>query len=469
MSTLLAETQEALGGDAIPHCDSRALRLARYARPDLKGAAAERYLRQAKPGDPRLREIDGARSEKRSSTLEKLDARRDYLEAVVAAGPQRRDDALASWHSWLDLVANTSGKLIHARLEARLLINMGGSVLENAGLQLDRFGTAFVPGSAVKACARRTALAALRQWCETGEKPIGDDVLATASMAFGTQEKLLLAVLRVFGCTDLEWDDFDEAKQEGNDLAWACADQWLALRDAARATLNAETRTPDEPAPTRQGRVAFLPSFPRSRPEADLELDVLTSHHQAYYSSDEPSAIATDDENPIPVFFPAVAKGATYTFALLPVGGADATILTHARAWLATGLSVFGLGAKTAAGYGFFGSVDYDTLSANSLAEAATAAKAREADRIAQTPSDDALLHALRGMKEDSLRGKIKVYSYDSKLWPSTDTEQTWITCLRYLTQENPVLWNKEKGNEKSAVTKAMRSLAQKVKFPLSL
>jgi CRISPR/Cas system CMR subunit Cmr6 (Cas7 group RAMP superfamily) len=51
------------------------------------------------------------------------------------------------------------------------MVNMAGGVMENAGLCLDRFGLPYIPGSAVKGCARRTALAALREWCETGQQP----------------------------------------------------------------------------------------------------------------------------------------------------------------------------------------------------------------------------------------------------------------------------------------------------------
>ena len=335
MSTLLNTTRAALGGDSLPGCTSRSLRLTRYAEPAL--------------------------SEKTQPT------RKHFLESVITAKEQRYDDGLNSWKRWLSTTARPE-HLLYAKLEARLLINMGGTVMENAGLQLDRFGTAYLPGSAVKACARRTALAALRQWCESGIKPAYDDALARAVSPFNEPAELLVAVIQVFGCTDLEWQDYHYEENKGNDLAWACADQWESLSCTARAQL---------PSDTLRGAVAFLPAFPYSRLAVDLELDVLTSHHQAYYGSTDPDAVATDTENPIPVYFPAVTDGAIYTFAILPVGSTptDSPLLTHAKTWLTTGLTVFGLGAKTAAGYGFFSDATSEI--------AAREAKAREATRLA--------------------------------------------------------------------------------------
>ena len=336
------ELADAQGPLYLGHCTSRSLRLTRYAEPNLKEAA-----------------------------------RQGYLARVVSAKGQRNDEGLNSWKRWLATTVRP-GDLIHAKLEARLLINMGGSVMENAGLQLDRFGTAYIPGSAVKACGRRTALATLRQWCETGKKPDASDqdALTPVAAPFASPTELLIAALRVFGCTDLEWDDFDDQTNSGNDLAWACANQWPTLRDAARAALVARPcDDAGESKPTRRGAVAFLPAYPYSRPTIDLELDVLTSHHPKYYSGDMETA--TDTENPIPVYFPAVAAEAIYTFAVLPVGATavDSPLLTYAQTWLLAGLGTFGLGAKPAAGYGYFSDATPE------IAE--REAKAREQARLA--------------------------------------------------------------------------------------
>jgi CRISPR-associated protein Cmr6 len=327
MPSLLEITRQALGGEDLKHCESRSLRLTRYAQPELS----------AEP-------------------------RRDYLAAITRA--QSDPTAARAARAWQATIPGAS--TLHARLEARLLLHLSGSVLENAGLGLDRYGVVPLPGSALKGCARRAALATLRQWCESGDKPAADDSLADGAAPFAHPEDLLVAILRVFGCTDLEWQDFDARKGSGNDLAWACAaghpgDRWSTCRSAALAAL---TNAPDQPAagtPTLRGAIAFLAAQPTKRPTPDLELDVLTSHHPKYYQSSDPGAIALDNEAPIPVLFPAVAADTEYCFTLVPVGthGTPA-LLEHASVWLRIGLTTFGLGGKTAAGYGWFKDVTAD-------------------------------------------------------------------------------------------------------------
>jgi len=350
MPSLLTSTENELGGATLPNCDSRSLRLTRYARPELND--------------------------------ESTPTRREFLAKVAAGAPDTI--AATAYVNWAkNLPAAT---IVHARLEARLLLNVAGSVLENAGLNLDRYGSVYIPGSAVKACARRIALGTLRQWCETGIKPADDDAFVTIAAPFAGPGDLLISILRVFGCTDLEWQDFDT---NSNDLAWACADQWPTLRDIARAALNKIGGTPKEKAPCHRGSVAFLPSYPSKRPQNDIELDVLTSHHPGYYGSKLPTA--TDTENPIPVYFPAVAAGVEYTFALLPAGPqSDPSILAQAKSWLSTGLTVFGLGAKTAAGYGVFSDLTAEVEKRDALvretvrrAAEAAATKARQEAELA--------------------------------------------------------------------------------------
>lgn len=421
------ELVDAQGSLLLGHCTSRSLRLTRYADPSLE-----------------------------------KDDRNGYLSRVVSATspanePQRHEDGINSWKRWLTAIARPE-HLLHAKLEARLLINMGGTVLENAGLQLDRFGTAYLPGSAVKACARRTALATLRQWCETltdGQptKPTAaDDALAPACAHadFKTPSDLLLAILRVFGCTDLEWKRYDYDNNKGNDIAWACANQWDSLSPTARDQL---------PSDTLRGSVAFLPAYPYSRLPVDLELDVLTSHHPDYYGDKKDTATATDTENPIPVYFPAVTAGAIYTFALLPVGttSTGSLLLSHARTWLKVGLETFGLGAKTAAGYGYFS--DQTPAINTELKNQQTAAQLA-AVRTTLAP-DAKLLGELKTKKPDQLRGLINGFAADAKFWTNRD-ETFQITLLQFATQEDRTLFDTEKANPKSKIIAGLRNLAAK-------
>lgn len=61
--------------------------------------------------------------------------------------------------------------IITAQLEGRLLINLSDSLIENAGICLDRnWGSPYIPGSAIKGVARAAATADIKQSKEPNEK-----------------------------------------------------------------------------------------------------------------------------------------------------------------------------------------------------------------------------------------------------------------------------------------------------------
>ncbi|MCZ7641231.1 MAG: RAMP superfamily CRISPR-associated protein [Verrucomicrobia bacterium] len=357
-----ADTRAVLGPQA-EECKCRSLFLDRFASPAAKDS-----------GD------DHPRRDWFAALLRKP------AEAIVAASRQR----------WMaEGLPATRGTVFYAQLQSRLLVNMAGGVMENAGLSLDRFGLPYIPGSAVKGCARRAAT----------------DVLAEADSDDGKAE-LLFNLALVFGWGDTDWragrkrkrrDGREVETEPHSDFWWAMSPDtgnpqaddgqrnvhWHPVAFAvANRLLNhlriTQREYPEEPwrdLPNSAGSVSFLPAYPLDLGkigEVDglplkvpalgkLELDVVTCHHQKYYAGPEnpnnPASVdlwqrqwgtAPDIEEPNPVVFPAVAPGHIFTFALVPLRGADGALLKRAREWLQIGLQTFGLGAKTNAGYGWF-------------------------------------------------------------------------------------------------------------------
>lgn len=268
------------------------------------------------------------------------------------------------------------------------MVNMAGGVMENAGLCLDRFGLPCIPGSAVKGCSRRAALAALREWCETGQQPgptegDKDNLFKAACQDFTSPAALLVATARVFGWCEQDW------KSE-SDFAWACGEHWREIWKATAEKVAADFRwvipekqldAPWKALPNFAGCVSFLPAYPVDLGKTGkmnglplevpqlgkLELDVVTCHHGKYYAEPDRAknpreweewnrkwGAALDTEEPVPVVFPTVASGHVFAFALAILRGGDEALLGHARAWLVCGLQTFGVGAKTNAGYGWF-------------------------------------------------------------------------------------------------------------------
>jgi CRISPR-associated protein Cmr6 len=318
--------------------------------------------------------------------LEK-EARRDYFKdgRACMTFPAKRD-------AWRDFLLTGLGlkpdDLMFAQLQARLMVNMAGGVMENAGLCLDRLtGIPYIPGSAVKGCARRMAIQQLLEESDQTKKAA-----------------LLVKIARVFGWSELEWIlpkpqwDDQQWKERRSDFAFACDTAWPAVRDAVRKQLIAELQAetfPDHYA----GDIQFMPAYPVDLgqtgkvdglplevPElGKLELDVVTCHHREYYAGNPQYATAPDTEEPVPVVFPAVAPGHVFIFAVLPGRRCGDELLQAAKQWLATGLSVFGLGAKTAAGYGWFDASDEFNLTTRAvLAKAQQAEQERQARERAE-------------------------------------------------------------------------------------
>jgi CRISPR-associated protein Cmr6 len=372
----------------------------------------------------------------RSLLLDRLvDPTADDRKAVFAKAREKTADGKRC-RDWLLFVTEHLGvkleDILIAQLQSRLMVNMAGGAMENAGLCIDRFGVPYIPGSAVKGCARRMALASLREWSETGgqpeNKPTGDDNPCAAACAlFGSPAEMLVSIARVFGWCDQDWKD-------GSDLAWACAhDRQTTWERAATALCRAFgwkipekfERTPWKTLGACAGFVSFLPAYPielgdsgeldglplKAPPLGQLELDVVTCHHREYYAGKNPDyASAPDTEDPVPVVFPAVAPGHAFGCVLLPIRHSSQDDLRHARRWLAGGLRTFGLGAKTNAGYGWFDCservqnvvrsewhrlVEESTKAREEarakLAAAAAAAKAQqeEQERLAKAPPAD--------------------------------------------------------------------------------
>lgn len=205
----------------------------------------------------------------------------------------------------LDLPARA--ECVWGELRSRLAVNLAGGILENANICLHpHFGYPYLPGSAVKGLARHAA------WCEW-KKLEGE-----------AKQAIARRIATVFGYPTGDDDD-----------------------DGLDAALKAEGEK------DHAGCVAFLGAFPEGK--ANIEVDVLTCHHAKYYSGSKPQA--TDDESPNVQAFPVVASGTVFCFPLLPLRDCGEAELKAAKDWLRAAIEVNGAGAKTAAGYGWFGDV----------------------------------------------------------------------------------------------------------------
>ncbi|MCX8156284.1 MAG: type III-B CRISPR module RAMP protein Cmr6 [Verrucomicrobiae bacterium] len=400
-------------------------------------------------------------------------ARKHWFSQLIRKNPEAI--SLQARQDFLAAIKTSPTNLLYAQLQARLMVNMAGGVMENAGLCLDRFGMPYIPGSAVKGCARRAALAALHDWPSSNQKPGNDHPLASAyDSSFASPAQMLATVALVFGWCEQDW-------KQDSDFGWACPDE-QTRRDAAEllaGKLNQkieekQKQTPWKVLPNFAGLISFLPAYavdlgrtgvidglPHPVPSpGKLELDVVTCHHPEYYSGKKP--IATDTEDPNPVVFPAVAPGHVFAFALLPLPRAGRSLaqiqwdqtqlklLEIARNWLAAGLAVFGLGAKTNAGYGWFDtSSNIQTIASNALVEAEK--HRQEQTRIRQ----EAERHEAAQAEQQRRAAEIKAAT--ANMTP----EQKLDYQIAHLTQEQFRGWLnsflKRNEEEQKAIVRALR------------
>ncbi len=404
MLPLPLETRQALGlaDDAesaadTKNCESRSLLFERYADPELKEKARTSFFE---------------RGAKRPCHSERASNWLQFLKTGLKLGV---------------------GQLLFAQLQSRLMVNMAGGVMENAGLCLDRFsGLPFIPGSAVKGCARRMALEELRSVANT-DLPARPSELASR----------LVEIARSFGWTDSEWKDGRKRGKNGksgelhSDFEFAVGEgeTWQVVRHLAAGKIAQELRLslsakqqekPWEQLPAFAGGISFLPGWPVRLtsgkveglpvkvPEiGSLELDVVTCHHPDYYSRRIPRAI--DSEEPIPITFPTVAPGHVFVFAIHVPRPSGKALEIKARRWLAQGLASFGLGAKVAAGYGWFDTTSeiHTAVEKHMQDKAETERKQREADELKKQQQQD---EEARRKRKEEIAAATKGMSEEAKV-----------------------------------------------------
>lgn len=101
------------------------------------------------------------------------------------------------------------------------------------------------------------------------------------------------------------------------------------------------------------GKVIFLDGVPTEAPT--LEPDIMNCHYQEYYGDTTGRNSPTPYQSPIPVYFLTLGRKSKFAFAIAGRDSSNSTaaLVRLAEKWLKAGLQELGIGAKTAAGYGY--------------------------------------------------------------------------------------------------------------------
>lgn len=283
------------------------------------------------------------------------------------------------------------------RLASRMIIGLGGKGPLEIGITLDYItGLPIIPGSALKGLARTYALYEIA--AKHGVPVLTEPAASQYHARAGKDKKRT---------TPLQYLD-----------EWLAAPEEEANGAKSRRAVMHELRTAEADARDCGAQAApFLPDDLEVSPDAELfrlvfgsnaqsgfavfheavvskaegklfELDVMTVHFKQYYDdangSNGPNRPPADNDSPNPINFITVAEGTEFEFAVgVRRSAAGARTLREAfyrligpevdglqddqlfneavraaRSWLLKGVGAFGVGGKTAAGYGYFAKVE---------------------------------------------------------------------------------------------------------------
>ncbi len=224
------------------------------------------------------------------------------------------DDKVADWlqilraqfKRWIATTSGDSWIQFELRLRSRLVVGLGGKGPLEIGITLHPVnGLPYIPGSALKGLTRSYALYVIAEQLGVSYNELSELEKQLENVQNNVDEALLFRA--IFGTQG-------EA-----------------------------------------GQIIFSNAVLSRPPRGSLfDLDVMTPHFPDYYR-DNGKKPPSDDQNPNPVQFLTVAPGAHFAFAVgLRPPYQDKDLLEKAAGLLYQALTSLGVGAKTAAGYGYF-------------------------------------------------------------------------------------------------------------------
>jgi CRISPR-associated protein Cmr6 len=256
--------------------------------------------------------------------------------------------------------------------QSRLIVGIGNPSPAETGILLHHiYGVPYIPGSALKGITRQAAVVEIAQNIRE-EKGFEDeriyhcfgfvDAVIEAEYSEGALKKIRNQQseaeradikredLKVFMQTTAEKK---KIKAKNEKKRFTEYEKFIPKNDSIKNQIIL-TREIFGSQSTR-GSILFLDAYPE--PGIRFKADIMNPHYPNYYNNaSEPPG---DWQNPLPIPFLTVEKG-TFHFTLLkikqPVGkeGENPDTLNKTEEWLKTALKDFGVGAKTALGYGMF-------------------------------------------------------------------------------------------------------------------
>lgn len=277
-------------------------------------------------------------------TRDSSDAKRDSLVDVCRAAERADPRLLRAWNGrWAAAVRAMGGEPFSLKTDWRLITGLGRKGPLEVGFAFHRYGFPYLPASGVKGIARATGLFTLAQ-------ALGDEGLAALVEAWQDEDPVRWRALR--GLPALV-QTLEQCKEQEFEQTWQRA---LGDRQPEATALAGDFRATFGTTGAGGGAI-FFEALPSPGRPPGLQLDIMNPHVPQYYGDRQNTVAPTNWQNPVPVYFLTVAPDTEFRFAVGwrgPRDDAGKRRHAQAKAWLVTGLTELGAGAKTSAGYGFF-------------------------------------------------------------------------------------------------------------------
>lgn len=260
-----------------------------------------------------------------------------WLKFAQAAGKgqsnQRQNLMRAQLERWREFFQPYKDQQLYfvARTASPLIVGLGGGHVLETDITLDRnSGAPIIPGSALKGLARNTALielALVLSYADNVDRLATlnalDELLSKQLSEKYTEEDLCAELSKLIdGQAEFAWDGIVNYRAVFGTVGQA-------------------------------GAVIFLDGLYADKGLPAFAIDIMNPHFGSYYTNPKENA-PSDDKNPVPVTYLTVVTNQDFCFGVLPRQGQNVALCQLALKWLKTGLSTYGVGAKTAQGYGLF-------------------------------------------------------------------------------------------------------------------
>lgn len=314
--------------------------------------------------------------------FDRKDSRLRYLQQIADAVDKTSEKQYTGWYGrYSSIMEDIGAEILPFETQWRLIIGWGDNPTMESGLTLHHlYGFPYIPGSAVKGMLHH--FAEMESMTLINDSDFFELDHPEADPPPPWLPKFLLQLEKIkllFGSVHLEKHKIPKTDKEvGPDCprfllkhlltklskTKTLSNSWQNIKQTIHNLIDENTG----------GMLRFYDAVPRDYQPQLLQPDIVNVHYQKYYESEGKTA-PSDDLSPVPVTFLAVRSQANFIFPfrleeqlldpprddeeieraeLLKRFPASPSLPDLVKDWFETALSEWGIGAKTAAGYGYF-------------------------------------------------------------------------------------------------------------------